>query len=236
MKNRREFIRTTVAASSALMLSSLSFAAGDSLKNVLILGDSISIGYSPFVQVMLGYLAKVDRPMLANGEPENCEGTKKGVSELKRWLGNTKWDVIHFNFGLHDLKHVDPKTGENSQNPNDPLQADLKQYKKNMGAIVKVLKTTGADLIFATTTPYPDQTDGPLRDPGMPEKYNQIAIKIMNKNKIAINDLYTFAKPRLEEIQVPNNVHFNDNGYRELANKVIDRITETLEDRRVRGL
>ena len=70
----------------------------------------------------------------------------------------------------------------------------------------------------------------PLRDPGMAEKYNRVAIKIMNRNNITINDLYTFAEPRLDEIQLPNNVHFNESGYRALAGKVIDRITEILED------
>jgi len=234
MENRRQFIKTSIAASSAMILPELTFRANDRLREVLILGDSISIGYTPYVQTMLSNLADVKRPMLETGGAENCEGTTKGLMNLKRWLGDKKWDVIHFNFGLHDLKHVDPETGEGSQNPNDPLQADLKQYKKNLTEIVDILKRTGADLIFATTTPYPDKTEGPLRDPGMSEKYNSIAIKIMNKNKITINDLYTFAKPRLDEIQLPNNVHFNDNGYRELADKVIDRITEAMEDRRDR--
>lgn len=231
MENRRQFIKTSIVATSAMILPEFSMGAEDRLIDVLILGDSISIGYTPFVKTMLGYLADVKRPMLDSGEPENCEGTTKGVQNIDRWLGNTKWDVIHFNFGLHDLKHIDPDTSENSQNPNDPLQADLKQYKENLTQIVEKLKGTGADLIFATTTPYPDQTEGPLRDPGMAEKYNRVAIKIMNKNKISINDLYTFAKPRLDEIQLPNNVHFKDIGYRELADKVIDRIKETIKDR-----
>jgi lysophospholipase L1-like esterase len=236
MKNRRQFIKTTVAASSVMILPHVNFTGSDRLRNVLILGDSISIGYTPFVQTMLSYLAEVKRPMLENGEAENCQGTTNGLRKLKGWIGSTSWDVIHFNFGLHDLKHVDPTTGEGSQNPNDPLQADLKQYKKNLTEIVEILKGTGADLIFATTTPYPDKPEGPLRDPGMPEKYNHVAIKIMNKNNITINDLYTFAKPRLAEIQLPNNVHFKDTGYRALADKVIDRITELLEDRHSRGL
>ncbi|HPF51257.1 MAG TPA: SGNH/GDSL hydrolase family protein [Draconibacterium sp.] len=235
MENRRQFIKTSIVASSAVILPELTLGAGR-LREVLILGDSISIGYTPYVQTMLGYLADVKRPMLDNGEPENCEGTTKGVQNIKRWLGTTKWDVIHFNFGLHDLKHVNPGTSESSRNPEDPLQADLKQYKKNLTEIVEILKETGADVIFATTTPYPNQTEGPLRDPGMAEKYNQVAIKIMNRNQITINDLYTFAKPRLDEIQLPNNVHFKDTGYWELAEKVINRITEALEDRRNRGM
>lgn len=230
MKNRRQFIQTSVALSPTLILPSLSFANNQALKSVLLLGDSISIGYTPFVQEMLKYMAIVERPMQNNGKAENCEGTTKALENLERWLGDKKWDVIHFNFGLHDLKHVDPLTGKNSNNANDPLQADLKQYKKNLTQIVETLKGTGAKLIFATTTPYPDTVNKPLRDPGMAEKYNRVAIKIINRNNITINDLYTFSEPRLDEIQLPNNVHFNESGYRALAGKVIDRITEILKD------
>ena len=232
MNSRRWFLKITAAISSALVLPKITFADDDRIRNVLIIGDSISMGYTPFVQVMLKNLADVKRPVLDNGEPENCGGTINGLKNIRRWLGDTKWDLIHFNFGLHDLKHVDPVSGEGSTNPEDPLQTDLRQYKKNLTEIVEVLESTGADLIFATTTPYPDKTDGPLRDPGMSEKYNNVAIRIMNKNHITINDLYTFAKPRLDEIQLPHNVHFTDEGYRELAGKVIDRITEVLEDQK----
>jgi acyl-CoA thioesterase-1 len=207
------------------------------LPNVLILGDSISIGYTPFVKEMLAGTANVYRPTLENGNPENCEGTTKGVQNIDRWLTKTgvgnsgsQWDIIHFNFGLHDIKHVDPVTGKNSNNPKDPQQADIKQYKKNMELIVGNLKKTGATLIFATTTPYPDYVQGVLRDKGMPAKYNNTAIKIMNKNEIIINDLYAFMLPRMNELQLEKNVHFKPDGYKALAGKVADRIKEVIRD------
>lgn len=229
MNYRRDFIKTSLFLSPAILHPQLIFAKPAQQKKVLLLGDSISIGYTPFVQDMMKHLALVSRPMLPDGSAENCEGTTNGVQNINRWIGDTKWDLIHFNFGLHDLKHVDPTTGKNSDNPADPLQADLKVYKNNLKQIVEALMLTGADLIFATTTPYPDAVTNPLRDPGMSEKYNRVAIQIMNRNNIDINDLYTFAKPRLQEIQLPNNVHFTEEGYRELGQKVIDRITEHLE-------
>ena len=206
------------------------------LPNVLIIGDSISIGYTPFVKELLAGKANVYRPTLENGNPENCEGTTKGVQNIDRWLSNTghgespyQWDIIHFNFGLHDLKHVDPVTGKNSNNPKDPQQADLGKYKKNMEIIVKKLKAAKAQLIFATTTPYPDDVQGVLRDPGMPVKYNKAAVKIMNKNDIEINDLYAFMLPRMNEMQLKKNVHFKPEGYKALAIKVKDRILENLK-------
>lgn len=229
MNSRRTFLKTTFTLAPAFVFPKFMWAAKNKLPNVLILGDSISIGYTPYVKQMLLGWANISRPMLENGKAENCQGTTNGVKNIKRWLGDTKWDVIHFNFGLHDLKHVNQLTGENSSNPNDPQQANLKQYKKNLTEIVKVLKATEAKLIFATTTPYPDKVDGPLRSPGMAEKYNKVATKIMNKNGIPINNLYAFVLPRMDEIQRPNNVHFTVTGSQALAHKVTNRIKEALE-------
>lgn len=229
MNQRRKFIRTSLLLAPAFALPKFSLANLDQDKpKVLIIGDSISIGYTPFVKDLLKFYAEVVRPTKKNGSPKNCQGTTNGVANIKRWIGDTKWDVIHFNFGLHDIKHVHPETKENSSDPKHPLQADLKQYKKNLTAIVEVLEGTGAKLIFATTTPYPDDVGGPLRDPGSPAKYNQAATKIMNKYGITINNLHAFMKPRLLELQKPKNVHFTDAGSKALAEKVADRIKEAL--------
>jgi acyl-CoA thioesterase-1 len=172
--------------------------------------------------------AFVTRPFKQDGSPENCAGTTNGVQHIDRWIGKTKWDLIHFNFGLHDIKHVDPETGKNSKDPAHPHQADPKQYKKNLEVIVEKLKTTGVKLVFATTTPYPDEVGGPLRDPGMPEKYNKVALRIMKKNGIMVNDLHAFVLPRMEELQRPNNVHFTEAGSRALAGQVANVINEIL--------
>ena len=196
------------------------------LPKVLILGDSISIGYTPFVREMLENLAEVRRPLNPDGKAENCEGTTKGVQEIDRWLGEEKWDVIHFNFGLHDIKHVNPDTGENSMNPKDPHQASIKEYRKNLSQIVDKLKATGAHLIFATTTPYPNPVDGPLRMPGEAQKYNEVALKIMEKNEIQVNDLYTYVKPQMEALMIKKNVHFTDEGSKALAGEVVKVIKE----------
>ena len=177
---------------------------------------------------MMAGKANVYRPLNAKGGFLNCQGTTFGVQHIDEWLGDTKWDVIHFNFGLHDLKHVDAETGKNSQKPEDPQQADPKQYKKNLKVIVKSLKATNASLIFATTTPYPDKPGGPLRTADQPEIYNKVALKIMKKNKVMIDDLYAFTLPRLEELQQSNNVHFTKEGSMKLAEQVVKSILKVL--------
>ena len=70
----------------------------DGLPRVLLLGDSISIGYTLPVREALKGKANVHRP------PTNCSSTGNALDHLDSWLGRGKWDVIHFNFGLHDAK------------------------------------------------------------------------------------------------------------------------------------
>ena len=58
--------------------------------------------------------------------------------------------------------------------------------------------------------------------------YNAVAKKIMDENNIPIDDLYTFALPRLSEIQRPANVHFTPEGSKALAERVAASIEAVL--------
>ncbi len=203
----------------------------DAKPHVLILGDSISIGYTPVVKEMLKDEANVVRPTNKNGGAENCAGTNNGVKNIDRWLeldgGN--WDVIHFNFGLHDLKHVQPDTGQNSNDPEHPHQASPEKYGEQLRAIVEKLKATGATLIYATTTPVPEGGVRPYRLPADVEKYNAIAAKIMQENDIAVDDLFAFMEPKLAEFQRPVNVHFSKEGSQALGEEVVKHIRAALK-------
>ncbi len=195
------------------------------LPRVLLIGDSISIGYTLPTRELLAGKANVHR-ILTNGGP-----TTRGVEQIDRWLGEKPWDVIHFNWGLHDLKYLGP----NGKNLADPAAADSHQqvppeeYEKNLRKLVARLKETGATLIWCSTTPVPAGAGG--RVVGDAVKYNAIAAKIMQENDIAIDDLYMFAKPRLKEIQLPANVHFSKPGSKALAEQVAGTISDALKQR-----
>ncbi|WDE97761.1 SGNH/GDSL hydrolase family protein [Lentisphaera profundi] len=194
-----------------------------SLPMVLIIGDSISIGYTNTVRKKLKGKANISH------NPGNAQGTTLGVEKLDSWIGDTQWDVIHFNWGLHDLKRVKVAgTSENSNEANDPQQADLAQYTKNLTLLVSKLKATNAKLIFATTTPFPAGVK-PYRDPIDAGKYNTVAIAIMQKNDITVNDLYSAVNTKLSDLQKPKNVHFNTAGSAFLAQKVVASITAQLQ-------
>lgn len=221
-----------VLLAAALAIPAATQAQVPAKKRLLILGDSISIGYTPYVQKMMPEMTVI-RPMRGE-KPENCSGTTAGVANIDRWLqldgGN--WDVIHFNWGLHDLKHVkpgDPK-GAASDSPNDPPQATPEVYEKQLREIVGKLKATGAKLIFATTTPVPDGKMAVYRTNADVIKYNEVATKIMKENEIAINDLYTFMKPKMATLQIqPANVHFTPAGSDALAKEVVASVKAALK-------
>lgn len=194
-------------------------AATNKLPKVLIFGYLIASGYL-YVKEILKNKAIVALPLNENGETVSCEGTTRGVLEIEKWIGKTKWDVIHFDFGLHGIKHINPETGKNSKNLKHPQQANSRQYEKNLKIIIEKLKETGATLIFATTTPYPDKLGNQMRTPGMPKVYNKVALKTIKANDIVVDDLYSFVLPRMEELQRPNNVHFTEAGNKAFGEQV----------------
>lgn len=186
------------------------------LPRVLLIGDSISIGYTVPLREALAGVANVHRPGI------NCGATPRGLAGLDEWLGTGKWDVIHFNWGLHDLIHRD---GKRSVPP--------EEYEKNLREIVARLKMTGAILIWATTTPVPKGISSPKsRVSEDVELYNSIAAKIMQEDTVATDDLYAFALPRLERIQLRANVHYSPEGSAALAGQVAASIRNELENRK----
>jgi len=192
------------------------------LPRVLLIGDSISIGYTLQTRELLKDKVNLHR-IPTNGGP-----TTNGLANLSAWLGKNKWDVIHFNWGLHDLKYMGPK-GENLADPKKPdsrQQVPPAEYEKNLRELVKQLKATGAKLIWAATTPVPEDAGGRICDDSV--KYNEIARKIMEENDVVIDDLHALALPQLEKIQLPKNVHFTPEGSKILARQVANSILKAL--------
>ena len=192
------------------------------LPRVLLIGDSISIGYTLAVREMLKGKANVHR-IPTNGGP-----TTNGLANLKSWLGESKWDVIHFNWGLHDLKYIgtDPKLRTDPKAPGSHLQVPLADYEKNLTTLVGQLKATGAQLIWCNTTPVPAGSDGRIE--GDELKYNEAAARVMTAAGIPTDDLCAHARAKLAEVQLPANVHYSPDGYRYLAEKVAAEITAKL--------
>lgn len=186
------------------------------LPRVLLIGDSISIGYTVPVRELLKGKANVLR-IPVNGGP-----TTRGMEMLDAWLGTQKWDVIHFNWGLHDIKRMKNGKMDNS----GIAHVDPDTYCKNLEALIQRMKATGARLIWATTTPIPDGAKG--RTKGDEVRANALADPIMKKYGVAVDDLYAYVLPVLTQYQRPKDVHFKPEGSAFLAKQVSQKIFEAL--------
>lgn len=195
---------------------------------VLIIGDSISLGYTPIVKELLKGQAEVIHT------PGNSAATVTGLKRLDQWLGKEPWDVIHFNWGLHDMKYIDPATAETDMAKLIPVSTGkqwvpVEQYEANLKMLVARLKKTGAKLIFATTTPVPDGASG--RIPGEEAKYNAAALRVMHAEQITVDDLCTRVGTPENRAKMggrPKDVHYTVDGYRVLAEQVTTCIQHAL--------
>lgn len=183
------------------------------LPRVLLIGDSISIGYTLPVREKLKGKANVHRI------PQNGGATEVGLEKMSAWLGKGKWDVIHFNFGLHDAKY----------NSETTQRASREQYIENLKKLITPMQATGAKLVFATTTPVPmGGVLSPTRKFDSVEERNKLAVQLMQSSDVAIDDLYAVAKPIMEKHGRPNDVHFASEGYEVLATAVAASIEAAL--------
>ena len=186
------------------------------LPRVLIIGDSISIGYTPRVRKLLEGKVNVHRPKT------NCRWSAFGDENVLQWVGDGKWDLIHFNFGLWDWY------GWKQENKSTP-----ESYEKSLEGIVNKLKSSGAKLVFAVTTPPcigPEKKVQFIVSRERAEEFNRLALAVMKKHGVAINDLYSLiGKARTKYQLGENDVHYNDAGRDLLAAQVSKVITKELK-------
>ncbi len=196
----------------------LPIEAQPGLPNVLLIGDSISIGYTLPVRERLQGKANVYR-IPANGGP-----TTAGLAHLDAWLGKNKWDLIHFNWGLHDLKYLNK---HRKTDLSGKIQVPLDEYEVNLKKLVEQLQKTGATLIWASTTPSPPGSGG--RKPEDPPRYNAAAARVMKECGVDTNDLFAWASEKCEALRRgPEDVHFTAEGSALLADKVAAEIGKRL--------
>jgi lysophospholipase L1-like esterase len=178
------------------------------LPRVLLIGDSVSRGYTQAVRKALAGKANVHRA------PANCGPTASGIKNIDAWLasapGVERWDVIHFNFGIHDRA------------------TPVADYSARLEKIVERLEKTGAKLIWATTTPIPDMPAQNQTAASIVER-NAAAATVMEKHGVAIDDLFGFITPRLGDTQLPNDVHFKPEGYDVLGGQVAESIQTVIK-------
>lgn len=193
-------------------------AKENKVKNMLVIGDSISIGYTPFLEKSLA------PDVVVAHNPGNGGSTVRGVENIEKWLDNRQWDIILFNFGLHDLVHKDQ---ENKYDVvNGKISVLLEEYRKNLETIVAKLRETTAELYFVTTTVVPENSPG--RKVEDPAKYNAVALEVMKKSGIKVIDLYTASLTIHPQNSKPGNVHYTPEGYGQLASYIMNELRPSI--------
>jgi len=193
------------------------------LPQVFLIGDSISLGYTEPVAKLLAGVCRMRRA------PDNCGDTRRGLQALDVWLGDQHWDVIHFNWGLHDLcyRHPESKEMGNREKIRGTISVPLEEYRRNLEQLVPRLQARGRRLIWASTTFVPAGEPG--RHQGDEVRYNAVAAAIMNRHGVLINDLHALTASFAASLFVgPGDVHYNEEGYRRLGRQVAEHIRRAL--------
>lgn len=192
------------------------------MKNVFLIGDSIrfgstsgsSPGYGVYVREKLAGKACVYAP------DENCrfaQYTQRYLHEWAKDIDKESIDVVHWNNGLWDLLHIE----------GDEAFTDKETYVLLLRRVYRRIRQIfpNARVIFALNTAVIEEMASPdfIRYNEEIEAYNRAAAQLMQELQVEINDLYSVTKdwgPQMHS----DWVHFNEEGSRILADRVIEKI------------
>jgi lysophospholipase L1-like esterase/dienelactone hydrolase len=203
-------------------------AAAQPPPKVVLVGDSIRLGYAPLVAKKLDGVAAVASPAPNGGDSANV------LKHLDEWVIREKPDVVHFNCGLHDLKKS-KKDGS--------YQVGLDDYERNLRRIVERLRAeTVAAVVFARTTPIDDErharrkADFDRLDADV-RRYNAAAARVMLATGVPVHDLDAIVRRGGQEaMQTADGTHYTPAGYDRLAESVADCVRRQLAVRTYKPL
>ncbi len=224
MLNRRSFIRTGLFASVYFLSSGYK---NTDIKKVALIGDSIRSGYQP---VVMDYMRD---KIITWGPEDDTLNTVSILQHLKSWLTGNKYDIIHINSGLNDLRTVDYYQNE----PMIPAEV----YSRNVELIIKLINkySSGSIVIWATTTPVIDDLfndyNKSLQDFRMKNEdvitYNNAAMAVANRLGVAVNDMYAYLMEGDPKSLIQfDGFHFSDYGNEILGERVTDVINKILNN------
>ncbi|MCI0475777.1 MAG: GDSL-type esterase/lipase family protein [Anaerolineales bacterium] len=189
------------------------------MKQIILIGDSIRIGYQAVVRRELAGLAEIWTPK------ENGRDSRNVLAHLNDWVIARAPDLVHLNCGLHDLKTEFGATTH---------QVPLDEYAANVRVILtRVQRETRAQIIWATTTPVNEAWHHANKEFDRWEAdvsaYNFRATQIARELNIPIDDLNAVVTQfGRDKILLPDGVHFSDEGYVLLGKRVAQAIKEIL--------
>lgn len=176
------------------------------LPRVLLVGDSITRAYYPAVEKLLQ-----GKAYCARFATSKAVGDPALAAQLAVFLTEARFDVVHFNIGMHGWEYS---------------EAEYRQYLPEVLATLRK-GAPGAKLIWASTTPVrKDKPAGATND--RIAARNAIARDIFTAQGIPIDDLHATmdGHPNLHS----DDVHFNPEGSGMLAAQVAVVVTKALPE------
>lgn len=177
---------------------------------VHLIGDSIRLNAQPFARRFLGPAYFVAAPLV------NCESSHTVAANIHNWLAGADAEVVHINCGLHDIRH-DPGCDQPVSSPDE--------YLANLRAIFGHLTTTGARIIWATSTPINERAHNYNKLSRRYEadllRYNRLSAELARDAGFDVNDMYQkLSSMNGQTLLLPDGIHFTPGG-NELIGKFI---------------
>ncbi|MBQ6597342.1 MAG: SGNH/GDSL hydrolase family protein, partial [Lentisphaeria bacterium] len=186
------------------------------MKNLLLLGDSIRMGYDSFVQEKLAGRMNV---YFAEDNGRFAQYTLRMVSDWKGKLSLPEIDVVHWNNGLWDVLHLNANSsgsdgeaeGDTISPENVPAEYHFDKdpltppdmYRYMLGRVLTRIRQLfpKTEVIFATTTPViEEQASWAYRSNAEIDAYNRIAREVLVPRGVRINELGEFAKRECSDL------------------------------------
>lgn len=178
--------------------------ASDGRGTVLVIGDSISIGYTPHLKDALGDTYQVTH------NPCNAMTSTWTRMHVEKWLASrTSFEVIVWNNGLWDIATW-ISTGDAA-------------YEANLRAIARAVRAKTAKPLFILTTKVPVGT--PYRNDSDVVRINAIAQRVMSEEGIPVLDLYAVSANA--EHSAPADVHYTTAGSAVLGDAILNELNQT---------
>lgn len=189
------------------------------MKKVLLIGDSIRMGYDKYVQESLEDSAEVYYP------DENCKFAQYILRMILRWKNQAPKDIdlVHWNAGLWDVIEL---YGDGPLTP-------IEYYAQMIRRVDKRLRMfyPNAKIIFATSTAVIEtgNTADHFRSNATIEAYNQAAIEALKDTDTIINDLYALTKDAPKEWHSDRTHYKTPKAIQAIGGQVVDVICKELD-------
>lgn len=191
------------------------------MKKIVLIGDSIRMGYDKYVKDALEGVAKVYYP------PKNCNFAQNTLRYLHEWKSKEGWpddvDLVHWNAGLWDVAEI----------MGDAPLSSPEHYAEMIGRIDKRIRVLfpGAKVVFATSTAVREEGYKWTfcRHNAIIEQYNAVALETLKDTDTVINDLYAHTVNAPAEC-CSDMTHYNTpEGAAYMGGKVLSVICKQLE-------